>query len=105
VNRLVLLVVLAVLVAGGLFAEGASPLVQGLEAEPVQATYLSRHPEILRWIGKHPQFEHPAKNPTINAWVAAWPSLAKLLASDPTQTLAWAEDPQPLADLVKKGHE
>ncbi len=81
-----------------------SPLIEALESNPVQASYLARHPEILRWIGKHPHLtEEKAKNQAINEWVAAWPDLALLLSQSPEQTLAWAEDPQPLTELPKKG--
>lgn len=104
-KRLVLALVLAGVCTLDLTAQTVTPLVQALKDNPVQALYLSRHPEILRWIGKHPQFDHPAKNPGINAWVAAWPSLAQRLAGDPDQALAWADQPQPLADLAKKGHD
>lgn len=101
--------VLTVFLTGALVvdlsAQAASSLVQALEANPVQAAYLARHPEILRWIAKHPDLDHPAKNPTINAWVTAQPDLARLLANDPDQTLSWAEEPRSLAELAKKGRE
>ena len=88
-------------------------LVRAFRAEANQATYLARHPEILRWIGKHPgdailvaihsaQPEQHSKNKAINDWVVAWPVLVELLAESPAQALAWADDPQPLADLGKK---
>jgi hypothetical protein len=88
-----------------MFAQAETPLTQALAADPVQASYLARHPEILRWIGKHTELKEKAKNNAINEWVAAWPTLARLLAQQPDQALAWADEPQPLVDLVKKGHK
>jgi len=102
-NRLILAGLLAVLTVATIAAQPApSALLQAIEAEPVQASYLARHPEILRWIGKHPLLDAKAKNRAINEWVAAWPALARLLAADPVQTLAWADEPRTLADLAKK---
>jgi len=102
-RRLVLALVVAFLSMGSLAGQAPSPLVQALEADPVQASYLARHPEILRWIGKHPLLNEKAKNNAINEWIAAWPTLTQLLAQDSDQTLAWADEPRPLADLAKKG--
>ena len=93
-----------------------SALVRALGAEPDQAVYLSRHPEILRWIGKHPEAavlvatnaagpDQKAKNRLINQWLGAWPTLAELLAEHPDQALAWADEPRPLLDLGKKGQK
>ena len=104
-NRLILAGWLALLCSGSVSAQAATPLTQALEADPVQASYLARHPEILRWIGKHPELNEKAKNNAINEWVAAWPTLAQLLAKEPDQALAWADEPKPLADLGKKGHK
>lgn len=104
-KRLLLTLSLVLGTAGALFSQADSPLVQALVADPVQASYLARHPEILRFIGKHPQLDAPAKNKAINEWIAAWPALAKLLAQEPDKALAWAEDPVPLEDLAKKGHK
>ena len=104
-NRLILALVLMLAITGLLSAQAASPLVQAFEAEPVQASYLARHPEILRWIGKHSLLNEKAKNNAINEWVATWPALAQLLAQDPSQALAWADEPRPLADLAKKSRK
>ena len=90
------------MLVGSLEAQADSPLYRALDEDLVQASYLSRHPEILRWIGKHPLLDEKAKNKAINEWIAAWPQLARLLAADPVQALAWADDPKPLADWGKK---
>lgn len=93
-----------------------TPLAQALASEPVQASYLARHPEILRWIGKHPDKAERvasggedkgdrAKNKAIDEWIVRWPDLARLLAQSPGQTLAWADDPHSLNELVKKGRK
>jgi hypothetical protein len=105
VRRLILALTVTFLSVGGLPAQADSALIRALEADPVQSAYLARHPEILRWIGKHPQLNDKAKNHAINEWVAAWPALAQLLAQNADQTLAWADEPRPLADLAKKGHK
>ena len=106
---------LAALLTGGILEAQSpnTPLVRALSADPVQANYLSRHPEILRWIAKHPDqtprvigrtatADEKAKNNAINEWIVAQPNLALLLAKDPDQALAWADNPSTLADLAKK---
>jgi len=105
VKRLTLFLIVALWGASNVTAQVDSPLVQAMTADQVQASYLARHPEILRWIAKHPQLNEKAKNNAINEWVAAWPTLAELLAKDPDQALAWSEDPRPLVELAKKGHK
>lgn len=113
-HRLLLAVTLLWGVAPWAPAEATDgPLVQALVAEPLQAHYLSRHPEILRWIAKHSHevagvaggtadAAHRAKNAGINEWIVAWPRLAEALAADPAQTAAWADDPRALAELAKR---
>lgn len=93
-----------------------TPLTQALAADPVQASYLARHPEILRWIAKHPDqarkvaggrasAEDRAKNNGINEWVAAWPNLAALAASEAELSQSWADDPRALSELGKRGRK
>lgn len=104
---------LLALAAAVLPAQTDTPLDNALQADPGQAQYLARHPEILRWIGKRPRAvaallagtlaaEERAKNNLINEWITGFPKLARLLADAPNQTLAWADDPQQLMDLSKK---
>jgi hypothetical protein len=93
-----------------------TPLEASLQSHAAQAEYLARHPEILRWIGKHPgevrgvadrtaDADHRAKNNLINEWIVSAPELAAALADDPAQALVWADDPKVLADLGKKGRK
>jgi len=105
-ERLIFAGILTLLVLTPIAGQNQGDALAALQANPVQAAYLARHPEILRWIGKHPDLAgQKAKNPAINEWVAAWPSLALLLSREPDRTLAWAEDPQPLAELAKTGRK
>jgi hypothetical protein len=96
---------MVLLLAAASVSAQAPALLQALENDPVQTNYLARHPEILRWIAKHPALNEKAKNNAINEWVAAWPALAQLLAQNPEQTLAWADEPRPLVELSKKARK
>jgi len=90
-----------------------TPLTQALGTDSVQASYLARHPEILRWVGKHPDLtlrladggsvgDEAPKAPAIRAWITENPALARLVAAEPALALAWADDPRDLNDLPKR---
>jgi hypothetical protein len=117
VNRPALGLVALILFIGTASAQTPdTPLTQALIADPVQASYLARHPEILRWVAKHPEqalkvaggrasADERAKNNGINEWVAAWPNWAALVAAEAELSLSWADDPRSLSELGKRGRK